>query len=206
MEGAAKKEVLILDYGSGNIQSLCFALARRGYATILSNDFDQVRAAERIIFPGVGAAGIAIQKLKETGLDLLIPNLTQPILGICLGMQLMCRSSEEGDTAGLGIFEVEVQKFSAKVKVPCVGWNQLTEVKTSLFEGVSKQDYVYLIHSYYAPPCKETIALTSYGIPYSAGLRRGNFFGVQFHPEKSGSVGERILDNFLKFRPKKTTS
>ena len=204
MEGADKKEVLILDYGTGNIQSLSFAFARRGYTTRLSNDFDQVRAAERIIFPGVGAAGSAMQKLQETGLDLLIPQLTQPVFGICLGMQLMCQSSEEGDTAGLGIFEVEVQKFSAKVKVPCVGWNRLRELKTPLFKGVQEEDYVYLIHSYYAPVCKETIAMTTYGVPYSAGLRKKNFFGVQFHPEKSGPVGERILDNFLQLRPNTT--
>lgn len=204
MEGADKKEVLILDYGTGNIQSLCFAFARRGYTTKLSNDFDKVRTAERIIFPGVGAAGIAMQKLKETGLDLLIPQLTQPVLGICLGMQLMCQSSEEGDTAGLGIFEVEVQKFSAKVKVPCIGWNRIRGLKTPMFKGVQEEDYVYLIHSYYASVCKETIAKTTYGVPYSAGLRKKNFFGVQFHPEKSGPVGERILDNFLQLRPNTT--
>lgn len=206
MAGAGKKEVLILNYGTGNIQSLSYAFSRRGYTTVLSNNFDQIRAAERIIFPGVGAAGMAMRKLKETGLDLIIPGLTQPVLGICLGMQLMCRSSEEGDTTGLGIFEVDVHKFSSGVKVPCVGWNQLTEVKTSLFEGVHKQDYVYLIHSYYAPACKNTIALTSYGTPYSAGLRKKNFFGVQFHPEKSGPVGEQILDNFLKLPTNDTTS
>ncbi len=206
MAGAGKKEVLILDYGTGNIQSLSYAFSRRGYTTVLSNNFDQIQAAERIIFPGVGAAKMAMQKLKENGLDLIIPGLTQPVLGICLGMQLMCRSSEEGDTTGLGIFDVDVRKFNCGVKVPCVGWNQLTEVKTSLFEGVHKQDYVYLIHSYYAPACEETIALTCYGTPYSAGLRKKNFFGVQFHPEKSGPVGEQILDNFLKLPTNDITS
>lgn len=206
MAGAGKKEVLILDYGTGNIQSLSYAFFRRGYSTVLSNNLDRIQAAERIIFPGVGAAGMAMKKLKDTGLDLIIPALTQPVLGICLGMQLMCSSSEEDDTTGLGIFDVEVQRFNSGVKVPCVGWNQLTEVKTSLFEGVKKQDYVYLIHSYYAPVCTETIALTHYGTPYSAGLRKKNFFGVQFHPEKSGPVGEQILDNFLRLPINDTTS
>lgn len=206
MAASNNKEVLILDYGTGNIQSLTFAFEKRGYTTVLSNDFDRVRSAERIIFPGVGAAGIAMKRLKETGLDLLIPQLTQPVLGICLGMQLMCTSSEEGNTTGLGIFEVGVRKFDSGLKVPCVGWNQLSGLKTSLLNGIKEQDYVYLIHSFYAPLCEETIAVTSYGLSYSAGLCRENFFGLQFHPEKSGVVGEQILDNFLKIPSKNTTS
>ena len=206
MEAVSKKEVLILDYGTGNIQSLTFAFEKRGYTTILSNDFDRIKAAERIIFPGVGAAGIAMKRLQETGLDRLIPELTQPVLGICLGMQLMCKSSEEGNTKGLGIFDVEVLKFDSGLKVPCVGWNKLSGLETSLFEGVKQQDYVYLIHSFYAPLCEQTIAETSYGLAYSAGLNKDNFFGLQFHPEKSGVVGEQILDNFLKIPSKNITT
>jgi glutamine amidotransferase len=190
-------KIVIIDYGAGNIQSIKFAFSRLGYEAILSNDPEVIKEADRLIFPGVGEASSAMEKLRHSGLDLLIPNLKQPVLGICLGMQLMCRYSEEGNTKGLGIFDVDVIKFSTQVKVPQIGWNQITELKSDLFKGIREQEYIYLVHSYYAPLCDETIAISEYELPYSSALRKDNFFGVQFHPEKSSLVGAKILKNFL---------
>jgi glutamine amidotransferase len=190
-------KIVIIDYGAGNIQSIKFAFSRLGYEAILSNDPEVIKEADRVIFPGVGEASSAMEKLRHSGLDLLIPNLKQPVLGICLGMQLMCRYSEEGNTKGLGIFDVDVIKFSTQVKVPQIGWNQITELKSDLFKGIREQEYIYLVHSYYAPLCDETIAISEYELPYSSALRKDNFFGVQFHPEKSSLVGAKILKNFL---------
>ena len=190
-------KIVIIDYGAGNIQSIQFALNRLGYEAILSSDAAIIKGADKVIFPGVGEASSAMKKLQETGLEDLIPALKQPVLGICLGMQLMCHSSEEGNTKGLGIFDVNVVKFSTKVKVPQIGWNQITELKTSLFNRVPEQDYIYLVHSFYAPLCKETIAVSEYERPYSSALCKDNFYGVQFHPEKSSYTGEQILKNFL---------
>ncbi len=190
-------KIVIIDYGAGNIQSIKFAFLRLGYEAILSNDPEVIKAADRVIFPGVGEASSAMKKLRHSGLDLLIPNLKQPVLGICLGMQLMCRYSEEGNTKGLGIFNIDVIKFSTQVKVPQIGWNQITELKSDLFKGIREQEYIYLVHSYYAPLCNETIAISEYELPYSSALRKDNFFGVQFHPEKSSFVGAKILKNFL---------
>ena len=190
-------KIVIIDYGAGNIQSIQFAIARLGLKATLSKDQATIRMADKVIFPGVGEASSAMHKLRESGLDTLIPTLKQPVLGICLGMQLMCRYSEEGNTRGLGIFDVEVVKFSTQVKVPQIGWNQITQLKTPLFEGISEKDYIYLVHSYYAPLCSDTIAVSEYERPYSSALRKDNFWGVQFHPEKSSLVGAQILKNFL---------
>ena len=191
-------KIAIINYGAGNIQSIKFALQRHGYAGVLTSDADVIRAADKVIFPGVGEASSAMQKLKATGLDKVIPELTQPVLGICLGMQLMCNHSEEGNTTGLGIFGVDVKKFSSGVKVPQIGWNHIYDLKSSLFEGIREQEYIYLVHSFYAPACEEAIATTEYGVEYASALKKDNFYGVQFHPEKSSNAGERILENFLR--------
>jgi glutamine amidotransferase len=191
-------KIVIINYGAGNIQSIKFALKRLGYDAVLSNDADEIRRADKVIFPGVGEASSAMAKLRTSRLDNVIPTLKQPVLGICLGMQLMCNSSEEGDTKGLGIFNVGVMKFSDKVKVPQIGWNQITNLKSSLFKGVGENEHIYLVHSFYAPLCAETIAESEYELKYSAALQQDNFYGTQFHPEKSSDIGARILENFLK--------
>ena len=192
------EKIVIIDYGAGNIQSIKFALERLGYTGGLSSDADEIKSADKVIFPGVGEASSAMKKLKSTGLDKLIPQLKQPVLGICLGMQLMCNRSEEGNSEGLGIFDVDVIHFEKTLKVPHIGWNRIKELKTPLFEGIAEQEFVYLVHSFYAPVCSETIAKCDYGVNYSSALNKDNFFGVQFHPEKSSEAGEKILENFLK--------
>jgi glutamine amidotransferase len=174
-----------------------FAIERLGYKAVLSNNPDEIKAADKVIFPGVGEASYAMKMLKESGLDTLIPTLKQPVFGICLGMQLMCNYSEEGDTKGLGIFDVDVVKFSSKVKVPQMGWNNIYNLKSDLFSGIAENEYMYLVHSFYAPICSETIATTNYELEYSSALENDNFYGTQFHPEKSGDIGEQILKNFL---------
>jgi glutamine amidotransferase len=191
-------KIVIINYGAGNIQSIMFAIERLGYKAVLSNNPDEIKEADKIIFPGVGEASSAMKKLKESGLDRLIPNLKQPVLGICLGMQLMCNSSEEGNTKGLGIFDVDVMKFTSKVKVPQMGWNTIYNLKSDLFSEIAENEYMYLVHSFYAPLCAETISTTNYELEYSSALQRNNFYGTQFHPEKSGDIGEQILKNFLK--------
>jgi glutamine amidotransferase len=191
-------DLVIVNYGAGNIQSIRFAFQRLGYELELSSDPDRIRLADKVIFPGVGEASSAMEKLIHSGLDTLIPELKQPVLGICLGMQLMCRSTEEGPTKGLGIFDAEVLRFDGKLKVPQIGWNSIHDLKSPLFEGVRESEFIYLVHSFYAPLCSETIAVSDYGLPYSAALARDNFFGVQFHPEKSGKAGALMLSNFLK--------
>jgi len=192
--------IIIINYGAGNIQSIKFAIQRLGYEAILSEDVEEIKAADKVIFPGVGEASSAMNKLKSSGLDMLIPQLKQPVLGVCLKMQLMCNSSEEGKTKGLGVFDVDVVKFSNQVKVPQIGWNQIMGLKSNLFEGISEKEYIYMVHSFYAPLCKETIARSEYGLNYSAALQKANFYGTQFHPEKSSGVGERILRNFLNLK------
>ncbi|WP_396187256.1 imidazole glycerol phosphate synthase subunit HisH [Flavobacterium sp.] len=189
--------LVIINYGAGNIQSIMFAIERLGYKAVLSNNPDEIKAADKVIFPGVGEASYAMKMLRESGLDVLIPTLKQPVFGICLGMQLMCNYSEEGDTKGLGVFDVNVVKFSSKVKVPQMGWNTIYNLKSDLFKGIAENEYMYLVHSFYAPLCAETIATTNYELEYSSALENDNFYGTQFHPEKSGDVGERILANFL---------
>ena len=190
-------KIAIINYGAGNIQSIKFAFQRLGYEAILTDAEDEIKNADKVIFPGVGEASSAMKMLRQSGLDTLVPQLKQPVLGICLGMQLMCHSSEEGSTEGLGIFDTDVVKFSNKVKVPQIGWNEISNLKTDLFKGISEKEHIYLVHSFYAPLCKETIATSDYGLSYSAALAKNNFYGVQFHPEKSSLVGEQILMNFL---------
>ena len=190
-------KIAIIDYGAGNVQSVLFALERLGFVGIVTNDWITIKSADKVIFPGVGEASSAMKMLQESGLDVLIPTLKQPVLGICLGMQLMCKYSEEGNTNGLGIFDVNVVKFSQDVKVPQMGWNTIFNLKTPLFEGIKENEFMYLVHSYYATLSENTIATTNYELEYSTALQRDNFFGVQFHPEKSGTFGEQILNNFL---------
>ena len=191
-------KIVIINYGAGNIQSIKFAIKRLGYEAVLSDDVEEIRNADKVIFPGVGEASSAMDKLRASGLDTIVPDLKQPVLGICLGMQLMCHASEEGNTAGLGIFDVEVVKFSNQVKVPQIGWNQISNLKSKLFEGVGENEHIYSVHSFYAPLCDETIAESEYGLKYSAALQKDNFYGTQFHPEKSSDVGAAILENFLR--------
>jgi glutamine amidotransferase len=191
-------KIAIINYGAGNIQSILFAIERLGYTAVLTNNPEEIQQADKVIFPGVGEASYAMQKLIESGLDSLIPTLKQPVLGICLGMQLMCQHSEEGNTDGLSIFNANVIRFSSNVKVPQMGWNQIYNLKSPLFEGINDNEYMYLVHSYYVPNCNEAIANTNYDVEYASALRKDNFYGTQFHPEKSGDVGEQILANFLK--------
>ncbi len=190
-------KIAIIDYGAGNVQNVLFALERLGFEGIVTNDWNTIKSADKVIFPGVGEASSAMKMLVDSGLDILIPTLKQPVLGICLGMQLMCKHSEEGNTNGLGIFDVNVVKFSNEVKVPQMGWNTIFDLKSPLFSGIKENEFMYLVHSYYAPLSKNTIATTNYEQEYSTALQRDNFFGVQFHPEKSGIFGEQILKNFL---------
>ena len=191
-------KIAIIDYGAGNIQSIQFALERLGFEGVLTDDVTIIESADKVIFPGVGEASSAMKKLTESGLDQLIPKMKQPVLGICLGMQLMCKSSEEGNTNGLGIFDVDIIKFSNAVKVPQMGWNTIYDLKSPLFNGINENDYMYLVHSFYASKSEEMIATTNYEIEYASALQKDNFYGVQFHPEKSGVIGEQILKNFLK--------
>jgi imidazole glycerol-phosphate synthase subunit HisH len=190
-------KIAIIDYGAGNVQSVLFSLERLGFTGIVTNNWNEIKTADKVIFPGVGEAGSAMKKLRESGLDESIPTLTQPVLGICLGMQLLCKSSEEGTTKGLGVFNVDVLKFDTSVKVPQMGWNTVYDLKSPLFQNIREKEYMYLVHSFFAPLTNETIATTHYGMEYASALQKDNFYGVQFHPEKSGVFGEQILRNFL---------
>lgn len=192
--------IAIIDYGAGNVQSILFALQRLGYQGTLTNNPEEIKLADKVIFPGVGAAGSAMGKLSKTGLDKLIPRLTQPVLGICLGMQLMCRFTEENNTNGLGIFDIDTGKFPNTIKVPHVGWNTVYNLKSPLFDGISENDFMYMVHSYYVPVNNNIAATTYYGEEYASALQKDNFYGVQFHPEKSGIAGEKVLSNFLNLK------
>ncbi len=192
--------VAIIDYDTGNLRSVMNALERAGVEYVVTADHAVLRGAERVLLPGVGEASSAMEKLRERGLDRLIPTLTQPVLGICIGMQLMCESSEEGDAQCMGIFSTRVVKLPTDIglKVPHVGWDTIEGLSTGLFEGVKEGAHLYYVHSFAAELCDQTIATTDYGVAFSGSLHRDNFYGTQFHPEKSGEVGERILANFLK--------
>ena len=189
--------VAIIDYDAGNVRSLQFALERLGVESVLTADSEVIKTAEKVIFPGQGAAGSAMEKLQQTGLDQLIPSLQQPVLGICLGMQLLCDATEEGDVKGLGIVSGKVIRFSDQVKVPQMGWNTISKLQTTLFKGIKEEDFMYLVHSYYVPLLPETIAQSDYDGAYSVALQKDNFYGVQFHPEKSSIAGSQLLQNFL---------
>ena len=193
-------QLAIIQYNAGNIQSLTFALNRLGVNPILSDNHEMLMHADKVIFPGVGEASSCMRYLEQANLHELIPNLQQPVLGICLGMQLMCSHSDENDTDCLGIFEANVKKFDpseAGLKVPHMGWNTITDRKTKLFDGLEVETYAYFVHSYYVEPGNETIATTNYGTPFSAAMHKDNFYATQFHPEKSGLAGANILQNFL---------
>lgn len=193
-------EVAIIKYNAGNICSVDCALKRLGITPVITADEGLLRRADKVIFPGVGEAGTTMEYLREHGLDRIIRSLQQPVLGICIGMQLLCRHSEEGDADCLGIFDAEVKRFVSQRhedKIPHMGWNSLSSMDHALFSGVPKESFVYYVHSYYVPVNPATIATTDYIVPFSAALHKDNFYATQFHPEKSGSVGELVLRNFL---------
>ena len=192
-------KTVIVDYNAGNVKSLQFALERLGVDAQITHDNEMISKADKVIFPGQGEATSAMEKLKSKGLDLLIPKLKQPVLGICLGMQLMCKETEEGNTKGLDILPVKVTRFPDTVKVPQMGWNTVNHSKKILFGGIAQDCYMYLVHSYYVPLNDATTAKSSYAGTYSVAVQKDNFHGVQFHPEKSSKDGLKLLDNFLKF-------
>ncbi len=191
--------VAIVKYNAGNVYSVVSAMKRLGVEPVLTDDASLLRAADKVIFPGQGEASTAMAYLREHGLDSVIKSLRQPVLGICIGQQLMCRHSEEGNTDCLGIFDVDVKRFIPQrheEKVPCMGWNAITETRSPLMYGL-ENEFVYFVHSFYVPKCDYTIATANYIMPYSAAMHKDNFYSCQFHPEKSGSAGEKILTNFL---------
>jgi glutamine amidotransferase len=193
----------ILQYNAGNIQSVLYALERLGVVATVTDDPAMIQAADKVIFPGVGEASSAMAYLKERNLDQLIVALKQPVLGICLGMQLMCKHSAENDTTCLGVFDEQVLAFNANeagIKVPQIGWNNIANFKTELFNGVPENSYTYFVHGFYAGLGDNTIATTDYIQSYSSALQKNNFYGVQFHPEKSAAVGEQIIQNFLSLK------
>ena len=191
--------VAIVKYNAGNTVSVANALHRLGVEPVVTDSADELRSAERVIFPGVGEASTAMAYLRERGLDEVIPSLTQPVLGICLGMQLMCSFSEENETDCLGILPYRVRRFESEtLKIPHTGWNRITDLRSPLFEGIDEGSHLYFVHGYYVETGAETTAVSEYGIEFSAGVNRDNFHAIQFHPEKSGEVGAQILENFLK--------
>jgi glutamine amidotransferase len=192
--------VVILKYNAGNIQSVLFALERMGISAEVTDDAERISAADKVIFPGVGEANSAMQNLRSNGLDNIIKELKQPVLGICVGMQLLCAHSEENDAQCLGIIPVEVKKFKAEsstLKVPQVGWNTIYNLQSELFQNIGEESFIYNVHSYFAEDSAYTIANCKYGIQYAAAIKKDNFYGVQFHTEKSAAVGDKIIKNFL---------
>lgn len=198
-------KLAVIKYNAGNVQSVTYALNRLGIEPILTDNVDEILSADKVLFPGVGEASTAMKFLKEKGLDLLIPQLKQPTLGICLGLQLMCKHSEENDTNCLGIFDIQVKRFEQQkldanglvFKVPQMGWNNVYDLQTPLFKGIENNSYLYFVHSYYAELSAQTIAKTDYVNTFSASLHRDNFYAAQFHPEKSGDIGAQLLRNFI---------
>lgn len=196
-------QLVIIKYNAGNIRSVDYALKRLGIEAKITGEAEEIKSADKVIFPGVGEANNTMKYLREHKLDVLIKDLKQPVLGICLGLQLMCRHSEEGDTSCIGIFDEMVKRFdpslvSGIVKVPHMGWNSLHVLQNGVFDSTLENEYVYFVHSYYASIGGHTSAMTNYIVPFSSGLQKDNFYATQFHPEKSGPVGARILENFLK--------
>lgn len=190
-------KIVIIKYNAGNVCSVEFGLQRLGLNAMVTDNTEEIISADKIIFPGVGAAGFAMDYLRGKKLDKLIKNCRQPFLGICLGMQLLCKYSEENDTECIGVFDETVKKFEGKIKVPQMGWNNVYNLKQPLFNGLNKEEYVYFVHSYYVEQSEHTAATAKYGLEYSAAIQKDNFYAVQFHPEKSGKAGEKILKNFI---------
>lgn len=192
--------IAIIDYDAGNVKSVQNALKKLGFEAVITSDIETIKNAEKVIFPGVGEASSAMKKLRERDLDVLIPTLRQPVLGICLGMQLMCTSSEEGNTKALGIFDCMVKLFPNSDIVPHMGWNNVSEIKGKLLENISENDNFYFVHSYWAEVCENTTSVCDYINNFSATLEKNNFYAAQFHPEKSGDIGFKLLENFLNLR------
>lgn len=190
--------IAIIKYNGGNVNSVQNAVRRLNADSVITDDFDIIRNADKVIFPGVGEASSTMENLKEKGLDLLIPSLQQPVLGICLGMQLMCSDNEEGNTIGMGIFDIRVRKFPSEDIVPHMGWNTVSQFRSGVFSGIEENSDVYFVHSYYCERSEFTTSVCDYILPFSASLQKDNFYAMQFHPEKSGTVGSRLLENFLK--------
>jgi glutamine amidotransferase len=190
-------KIALIDYGAGNVQSVKYAVKRLGYEPVLTKDHEEIRSSDKVIFPGVGSAKAAMVQLQMSGLDELIPTLKQPVLGVCVGMQLMCKYSFEGNVSCLGIIDAEVKKFEGAMKIPHMGWNTISDFKSTIFEHSLEKEQVYFVHSYYVPINKYTIAETSYGLSFSAAIQKDNFYAVQFHTEKSGDIGSQILKKFL---------
>ncbi|AQX13904.1 imidazole glycerol phosphate synthase subunit HisH [Elizabethkingia meningoseptica] len=189
--------IAIIKYNAGNVRSVYNAVTRLGYGAVITDDPEILRNAEKVIFPGVGEASSAMKYLQDKGIDQVIKNLKQPVLGICLGQQLLCESSEEGNVKCLGIFDAKVRKFPAEDIVPHMGWNTLTQLKGNIFKDITEGEDVYYVHGFYCELSKDTVATTDYILPFSAAFQRENFYATQFHPEKSALTGEKILRNFL---------
>jgi len=190
--------IAIIKYNGGNVNSVQNALDRLNIQSMVTDDFDFIQKADKVIFPGVGEASSTMKILKQKGLDKLIPTLQQPVLGICLGMQLMCGNNEEGSTKGMGIFDIEVKRFPPQDLVPHMGWNTILDFKSPLFSGVSEDNDLYFVHSFYCELSENTTSVCDYILPFSASLQKDNFYAMQFHPEKSGKLGSELLNNFLK--------
>lgn len=189
--------IAIIKYNGGNVRSVQNALNRLNVESLITDDFELIQKADKVIFPGVGEASSTMKILKEKGLDKLIPALKQPVLGICLGMQLMCKNNEEGNTIGMGIFDINVKKFPSGEIVPHMGWNTISDLKSNLFSGIEEKNDVYFVHSFYCELSENTTSVCDYILPFSASLQKNNFYATQFHPEKSGKIGSELLNNFL---------
>lgn len=190
--------IAIIKYNGGNVSSVQNALKRLGAESIITDDFELIKNADKVIFPGVGEASSTMKILKKKGLDQLIPTLKQPVLGICLGMQLMCKNNEEGNTVGMGIFDINVKKFPAENIIPHMGWNTISALKSTIYSGIKEESDVYFVHSFYCELSENTTSVCDYILRFSASLQKDNFYAMQFHPEKSGKIGSQLLQNFLK--------